>query len=52
GAHSTDLQAPETVEHLCGKCEDYAKDWAPYAEKIWNENHFVKKGYTNYKDTI
>ncbi|MCC8151852.1 MAG: radical SAM protein [Lachnospiraceae bacterium] len=52
GAHSTDLQAPESVEHLCGKCEDYAKDWAPYAEKIWNEKHFAKKGYTNYKDTI
>ncbi|MCD8232157.1 MAG: radical SAM protein [Clostridiales bacterium] len=52
GAHSTDLQAPESVEHLCGKCEDYAKAWAPHADEIWEKNHFVKKGYTNYKDTL
>lgn len=25
GAHSTDLQSPESVEHLCGKCAEYAK---------------------------
>ena len=25
GAKSTDLESPETVEHLCGKCEEYAK---------------------------
>ena len=24
GAHSTDLEAPESVEHLCGKCKAYA----------------------------
>ena len=27
GAHSTDLQSPESVEHLCGKCAEYAKNW-------------------------
>lgn len=52
GAKSTDLQSPESAEHLCGKCEDYAKEWAPHAEKLWNDHHLVKKGYTNYKDTI
>lgn len=25
-AHSTDLQSPESVEHLCGKCAEYAKN--------------------------
>ncbi|MGN0732987.1 MAG: radical SAM protein [Emergencia sp.] len=34
-AHSTDLQSPETVDHLCDKCESYAKNWTPSAEKLW-----------------
>ncbi len=37
GAHSTDLESPESVEHLCAKCEKYAKDWAPVADKLWKE---------------
>lgn len=37
GAKSTDLEAPESCEHLCGKCVDYAKAWAPVAEKLWEE---------------
>ena len=39
GAKSTDLEAPESCEHLCGKCTDYAKEWAPMAEKLWAETH-------------
>ena len=39
GAKSTDLVEPETVEHLCGKCDQYAKEWAPYAKKLWEESH-------------
>ncbi|MCI5721960.1 MAG: radical SAM protein [Firmicutes bacterium] len=35
GAHSTDLQSPETVDHLCDKCESYAEKWTPSAEKLW-----------------
>jgi MoaA/NifB/PqqE/SkfB family radical SAM enzyme len=35
GARSTDLQSPETVDHLCGKCDSYAKCWQPTAEKLW-----------------
>lgn len=38
-AKSTDLQSPETAEHLCGKCSEYAKAWEPCAEKIWNERN-------------
>lgn len=35
GAHSTDPQSPESVDHLCDKCKAYAQNWAPTAEKLW-----------------
>lgn len=35
GAKSTDLQSPETVDHLCDKCELYAKHWQPVANELW-----------------
>ena len=35
GAHSTDLQSPETVEHLCAKCVSYAEAWKPTAQQLW-----------------
>lgn len=35
GAKSTDLQAPETPEHLCAKCKQYAENWKPIAEELW-----------------
>ena len=34
-AKSTDLQSPESVDHLCDKCVDYAKHWEPTAERLW-----------------
>ncbi len=47
GAHSTDLESPEPVEHLCAKCEQYAKDWAGPAQEIWDsKTHPVT--YDNY----
>ena len=49
GAHSTDLQSPETVEHLCGKCHTYAKCWSECADKLWSEHPREAKGYQNYK---
>ena len=36
GAVSTDLESPETVEHLCEKCRKYANKWQPHADCIWN----------------
>ena len=39
GAHSTDLQSPESAEHLCSKCDAYARCWTPTAEKLWAESH-------------
>ena len=39
GARSTDLEAPESAEHLCSKCVEYAKNWAPVADEIWKETY-------------
>ena len=36
GARSTDMQSPESADNLCDKCEEYAKNWAPCAEKLWS----------------
>ena len=43
GAHSTDLQSPETVDHLCDKCEAYAKNWTPTATELWSCSCAKKK---------
>ena len=37
GAKSTDMQSPESVEHLCAKCKAYAKHWQPAADKLWTD---------------
>ena len=37
GARSTDLQSPESAEHLCSKCTKYAENWAPHADVMWEE---------------
>lgn len=43
GARSTDLQSPESAEHLCGKCEPYAENWTPTADRLWAESHPAQK---------
>ncbi len=50
GAKSTDLQSPETVEHLCGKCAEYAKTWKPCAEELWSQKEHHEHKYENYKN--
>ena len=37
-AHSTDLQSPESAEHLCEKCEQYAKNWQETADRLWKNS--------------
>ena len=49
GAKSTDLQSPESAEHLCEKCEAYAKNWKPCADKLWAETKMPQHSYENYK---
>lgn len=36
GAQSTDLQNPENVTHLTGKCIHASKQWAPIADELCN----------------
>ena len=43
GAKSTDMQSPESCEHLCSKCSHYAEEWAPTADKLWEKGHLDKK---------
>ena len=38
GAHSTDLQSPESAEHLCAKCDAYARNWKPVADELWENS--------------
>ena len=50
GAHSTDLQSPESVDHLCDKCKSYAANWQPTADEIWSHHKIRESRYENYKD--
>ncbi|MDO4395796.1 MAG: radical SAM protein [Clostridia bacterium] len=43
GAYSTDLQSPESAEHLCSKCDHYAEHWKPSADKLWGASPRSKK---------
>ena len=49
GAVSTDLESPETVEHLCEKCHKYAGNWGMIAEEIWNKTEHKPHAYENYR---
>lgn len=38
GAKSTDLQSPESVDHLCEKCDSYAACWKGTADMLWQNS--------------
>lgn len=48
GAHQTNQESPESVEHLCSKCDNYAAQWAPVAEEIWASQKHKRPSYENY----
>ena len=48
GAHSTDLQSPETAEELCAKCIHYSKEWEPIADEIWSRKEHPEHNYENF----
>ncbi len=48
GAHGTNAESEESVEHLCAKCDDYADKWAPVADEIWASQIHTKPTYENY----
>ena len=50
GAHGTNAESEETADHLCSKCDAYAKDWAPIADRIWKEQDHIEKAYVNYSE--
>lgn len=37
GAKSTEMQHPEDVRVLCGKCHAAADEWGPVADRLWSE---------------
>ena len=39
GAHSTDMQQPESTDDVFRRCRPYADQWTPSAERIWAEEH-------------
>jgi hypothetical protein len=39
GAHSTDMQQPESTQDVFNRCRPYAQQWTPAAERIWAEEH-------------
>ena len=44
------MESPESVDHLTDKCVDYAKAWAPVADKLWNAGHmsYDSESYKEY----
>lgn len=40
GARSTDLEHPEDVHTLSGKCEHAAECWAGKADELWDKQHY------------
>ncbi len=36
-ARNTDYESYESADHLCDKCESYAENWKPTADKLWDE---------------
>lgn len=51
GAKSTNLTCPESANELCSKCDLYAKEWAPMAKQIWEEQERFHPFTQYYRDT-
>ncbi len=48
GAHQTNQESAETVDHLCEKCDNYAQEWGVVADEIWASQTHKKPAYQNY----
>lgn len=46
-AKSTDILEKEEVDELCDKCEDYAANWKPVAEDLWENSPYSRKNRNN-----
>ncbi len=38
-AYSCDMQAPEDVDVLCGRCAPFARNWQGPADALWEKSH-------------
>ncbi|MCR4842666.1 MAG: radical SAM protein [Eubacterium sp.] len=48
GAHGTNAESEESVEHLCAKCDEYAKVWGEAADEVWASQTHKQLPYENY----
>jgi MoaA/NifB/PqqE/SkfB family radical SAM enzyme len=48
GAHQTNQESAESVEHLCAKCDSYAAEWGPVADEVWGKQKHKRPSYENY----
>lgn len=51
GAKSSDLIHEETVDELCKKCDGFAAEWVPEAERIWTSTKHRDTHTQYYRDT-
>lgn len=51
GAKSTNLMKAESADELCSKCDRYAKEWAPKAKEIWEEQERFHPFTQYYRDS-
>lgn len=51
GAKSSDLQRQESADELCSKCDEYAKNWQPVADEIWDTTKHRDTHTQYYRDT-
>ena len=51
GAKSSDLIRQESADELCSKCDEYAKNWKPVAEEVWNSIPHKDTHTQYYRDT-
>ena len=50
GAKSSDLESPESVDHLCAKCDQYALNWAPKAEELWEKDQSSRNAQSSQQE--
>ena len=52
GAKSTDMIGQETVDELCGKCDDYAAKWMQTADTLWKSKDRYSPFTQYYRDEV
>lgn len=51
GARSTNPDGVETADMLCSKCDKFAAEWAPVADRLWKEYKHPNPMTQFYRDT-